>query len=42
MARFAITERLVQPAQLCAFDQEGYTYTPSASTPARLVFRRGS
>jgi cytoplasmic iron level regulating protein YaaA (DUF328/UPF0246 family) len=42
MARFAISERLVQPAQLQAFDQEGYSYTPSASTPARLVFRRRS
>jgi cytoplasmic iron level regulating protein YaaA (DUF328/UPF0246 family) len=40
MARFAVTQRLVQPEQLRAFDLEGYAWNASASSPERLVFRR--
>jgi cytoplasmic iron level regulating protein YaaA (DUF328/UPF0246 family) len=40
MARYAITQRLVQPEQLKAFDLGGYAWTATASTPERLVFRR--
>ncbi len=40
MARFAIRERAASVRKLQAFDAEGYRYTPAASTPERLVFRR--
>ena len=40
MARFAITNQLVQPEQLRAFDDDGYAWDGAASTPQRLVFRR--
>ncbi len=42
MARFATTQRLVQPEQLRAFDVDGYAWCAAASTPARYVFRRNS
>ena len=40
MARFAATHQLTLPKQLEAFDLEGYVFTPAASEPDRLVFRR--
>lgn len=40
MARFAATQRVVLPAQLKAFDAEGYAFDVAASLPDRLVFRR--
>lgn len=40
MARYAITHRLTEPAGLQGFDLDGYAYTPAASEPDRLVFRR--
>ena len=40
MARYAITHRLATPHQLEGFDLEGYAFTPAASEPERLVFRR--
>jgi cytoplasmic iron level regulating protein YaaA (DUF328/UPF0246 family) len=40
MARFAVQRRAVTPAQLQAFDAEGYRFSPAASAPDRLVFRR--
>jgi cytoplasmic iron level regulating protein YaaA (DUF328/UPF0246 family) len=40
MARFAVERRLELPRQLEAFDAEGYAFTPDASEPDRLVFRR--
>lgn len=40
MARAAIEQRWSRPAQLQAFDAEGYAYAEAVSTPDRLVFRR--
>ena len=40
MARYAIQHRIADPEQLKAFDTEGYTYTPAASSATRWVFRR--
>ena len=40
MARWAVERRLELPRQLEAFDAEGYAFTPDASEPDRLVFRR--
>ena len=40
MVRFAVQQRVTTPAQLQAFDAEGYRFAPSASEPERLVFRR--
>jgi len=40
MARFAVTNQLVQPEQLRAFDEDGYAWDAAHSTPQRLVFRR--
>jgi cytoplasmic iron level regulating protein YaaA (DUF328/UPF0246 family) len=40
MARFAVTNQLVQPEQLRAFDDDGYAWDAAHSTPQRLVFRR--
>jgi cytoplasmic iron level regulating protein YaaA (DUF328/UPF0246 family) len=40
MARFAVTNQLVQPDQLRAFDEDGYAWDGAHSTPQRLVFRR--
>ncbi len=40
MVRFAVQQRVSTPAQLQAFDAEGYRFAPSASEPERLVFRR--
>jgi len=40
MARFAIDQRLSDPAALQRFRGDGYAYAPKASTPERLVFRR--
>jgi cytoplasmic iron level regulating protein YaaA (DUF328/UPF0246 family) len=40
MARFAVTNQLVQPDQLRAFDADGYAWDAAHSTPQRLVFRR--
>ena len=40
MVRFAVQHRASTPAQLQAFDVEGYRFTPGASGPDRLVFRR--
>jgi cytoplasmic iron level regulating protein YaaA (DUF328/UPF0246 family) len=42
MARFAVTNQLVQPEQLRAFDVDGYVWDGAHSTPQRLVFRRDS
>ena len=40
MARYAATHRLVTPQQLQGFDEEGYAYEATVSSPERLVFRR--
>lgn len=40
MVRFAVQQRVTTPAQLQAFDTEGYRFAPAASEPDRLVFRR--
>ena len=40
MTRFAVTNQLVQPEQLRAFDEDGYAWDAAHSTPQRLVFRR--
>lgn len=40
MARYAILNRVKTPAALEKFDLEGYAFTPQASEPDRLVFRR--
>lgn len=40
MARYAVQRKISQPAGLQKFDLEGYAYTPAASEPDRLVFRR--
>jgi cytoplasmic iron level regulating protein YaaA (DUF328/UPF0246 family) len=42
MVRFAVQHRVSTPAKLQAFDAEGYRFTPGASGPDRLVFRRQS
>jgi cytoplasmic iron level regulating protein YaaA (DUF328/UPF0246 family) len=40
MVRFAVQHRASTPAQLQAFAEEGYRFSPDASAPDRLVFRR--
>lgn len=40
MARFAITQRLRDPAGLQAFSSAGYAYVPNASSATSWVFRR--
>jgi uncharacterized protein len=40
MARYAIRNRITEPAQLMGFDLEGYACCARASSPERLVFRR--
>lgn len=40
MARFAVQQRIDQPAGLRNFAAEGYAFTAAVSTPERLVFRR--
>lgn len=40
MARHAITQRATSTRLLEGFDAEGYAFTPAASGPDRLVFRR--
>jgi cytoplasmic iron level regulating protein YaaA (DUF328/UPF0246 family) len=40
MARFAIEQRVEQPEQLRAFDEQGYAWDAAASSEDRLVFRR--
>jgi len=40
MARWAIQARATRPEQLQDFDREGYAFTPEASTPDQLIFRR--
>lgn len=40
MARYAIVHRAKKPADLLAFDAEGYAYDAKVSEPDRLVFRR--
>jgi cytoplasmic iron level regulating protein YaaA (DUF328/UPF0246 family) len=40
MARYAAQRRITAPKALEGFDLEGYAFTPAASTPERLVFRR--
>ena len=40
MARWVIKERVSDPAQLSAFDYEGYRYSPDASSADHLVFLR--
>ncbi len=40
MVRFAVQHRASTPAELQAFAEEGYRFTPSVSAPDRLVFRR--
>ena len=40
MARFAITNQLVQPEQLRGFDADGYAFDNAASNAQRMVFRR--
>lgn len=42
MVRFAALHRVSTPAQLQAFDSEGYRFAPQASGPDRLVFRRAA
>ncbi|MFM7483901.1 MAG: peroxide stress protein YaaA [Burkholderiaceae bacterium] len=42
MARYAIENKLTKPAQLKAFDVEGYRFDTKASGDARYVFRRRS
>jgi len=41
MVRYAVTQRLTTPAGLAGFAAEGYAFDAAASTPERLVFRRG-
>ena len=40
MARYAVTQRISQPADLLGFDLDGYRHAAEASTPERLGFRR--
>jgi len=40
IARYAIEHRIAEPAQLQAFDIEGYAYAPEVSETDKLVFRR--
>lgn len=42
MARYAIENKLTKPAQLKAFDIEGYQFDTKASSDVRYVFRRRS
>ena len=40
MARFAVTHRVTDPAQLKRFKEDGYTFDKAASDDSRWVFRR--
>ena len=40
MARYLLTRRLREPAELLDFAEQGYRYCAECSTPARPVFRR--
>ncbi len=40
MARYAVKNKITQPAGLLKFDLEGYAYDAAVSEPDRLVFRR--
>ena len=40
MARYAILNQVKTPAALKKFNLEGYAFSPEASEPHRLVFRR--
>ncbi|KIH85088.1 peroxide stress protein YaaA [Pseudomonas batumici] len=40
MARFVIRERIQNPEQLKAFDEQGYRFSPELSKPDNLVFLR--
>jgi cytoplasmic iron level regulating protein YaaA (DUF328/UPF0246 family) len=40
MARYAVQNKITQPAGLLKFDLEGYAYDAAVSEPDRLVFRR--
>lgn len=40
MARYAVMKRIETPRKLENFNLEGYAFTPEASQPDRLVFRR--
>lgn len=40
MSRFVITERIARPADLKAFDSQGYRYSDKDSNPDNLVFLR--
>ncbi len=40
MLRFAIEHKATKPEQLCAFDEQGYSFTGGVSTQSRYIFRR--
>ena len=40
MARYAATQRLMNPLELQHFATDGYAHAPEASDPERWVFRR--
>lgn len=40
MARYLLTRRLREPAELLGFSEQGYRYCAECSTPTRPVFRR--
>jgi len=40
MTRFVVENRIDNPEKLSMFDSDGYGFSPEASTPDRLVFRR--
>ncbi len=40
MARYAIQKRIADVKKLEAFNSDGYTFAPKASSADRLVFRR--
>lgn len=42
MARFAVTQQIVKPEDLRAFDAEGYVWDAAQSSAQRYVFRRNS
>lgn len=41
MARWAVLHKASTPKKLAGFDLEGYAFDAQASTPQRMVFRRG-
>ena len=40
MARYAVTHRVTDPAQLKRFNEDGYAFDKAASDDTRWVFRR--